>query len=234
MRRALAILLAAAALAGAAGTAASSPAVAVLAVETEGVPEDARASFAASLEDGLRGAGFEVVPHARVEDAIDSGALPVGCVFGPCLRDAAKALGAELVLVARVTASGPSFTFVLSLVSTTTGAPVAQVSDACAVCTFDEASSAATLAAVELAAQAQGTLPAKGIEAPGRGDGGPAPRRPSGRARRLAWWMTGVGTAAIVVGAFLVGADRDEAGWATLGAGGGLGVAGLTLFVVRP
>lgn len=193
----------------------------MLDVTMDGVPRDAQARFETSLEEGLRGAGLEVLPRARVAEAVERGDTPPGCTFGDCLKAVGKTLATRLALVARVTARGPSFTFVLTLVDMGTGYPVSQVSDTCAVCTFDEAIAAATLAVVELATAAPPASPPPG-------DGA----RRARSTRRTAWWMTGLAVVGVAVGAYLVSTDEDQAGWASIGAGGGFGIAGITLFAI--
>jgi hypothetical protein len=202
--------------------------VAVLDSIIDGVPAGARPDFQKNLEESLRGAGFTVLPQVTVKNLLLSSDVTAGCSFGPCLRQVGKALGVELGLVVRISAVGPSFSFVLTLVDTTTGAPVAQVSDTCAVCTFDEASSAATLAVVDLgmkyrenrdaAAQAGRLLEQE--------------RREHRRVQTARWVMAGIAVLAGGAAAYLlVGrTDTETAGLVTAGGAAGLAIGTLATF----
>jgi hypothetical protein len=202
--------------------------VAVLEAIIDGVPPEARTQLEASLEEGLKGAGFTVVPREVVKDKLVKKEATEGCSFGPCLRAVGKALGVELVLVARITAEGPSFTFVLTLVDTTTGAPVAQVADTCAVCTFDEAMSAATLAVVDLGSRYRSAQDEAAAVPPAR-----APRKQR-TVRNTGWWLAGVAALAGGAATYMLSSrdDMDEWGYGAAGAGGALGVTGAVLLIV--
>jgi hypothetical protein len=193
--------------------------VAVLDSVFDGVTNVARADFEANLEESLRGAGFSVLPKDAVKGLIIKGDVTAGCAFGPCLRAVGEALGVELALVARITADGPSFSFVLTLVDTASGVPVAQVSDTCAVCTFDEASAAATLAVVDLGMRYQEWKQQSAAPAP------TVAEKPSGKSRKKTWIL---GSLALIAGgsaAYLLLARDDADDWGAAVAGGATGLA---------
>jgi hypothetical protein len=199
--------------------------VAVLDTVIDGVPPEGRDRLLANLEEGLEAGGFTILPHTEVRERLAKANAPSGCSFGPCLRAVGQALGVELVLVVRIVADGPSFSFVLTLVDTKSGAPVAQVSDSCAVCTYDEATSATTLAVVDLGHRYQE------ITHP---DEPPAKPHPPHKRHAAAWWMTG---AAVVVGgaaAYILAGRSDlrPEGYGAAGAAGGLLIGGVVLFTL--
>jgi hypothetical protein len=202
--------------------------VAVLDSIIDGVPASARPGFQLNLEESLRGAGFTVLPQATVRNLLLKSDATAGCSFGPCLRAVGKALGVELALVVRISADGPSFTFVLTLVDTRSGAPVAQVSDTCAVCTFDEASSAATIAVVDLGmkyrdARDEAVTAARLVEHDQH-------RR---RQRHIATWVLAGLTVAAGGAATYVLAARDDhrsLGWGLAGGAAGLAAGTVASF----
>jgi hypothetical protein len=196
--------------------------VAVIDSIIDGVSPQQRAEFEQNLEDSLRGAGFTVLPMATVKGLLLKSDATAGCAFGPCLRGVGKALGVELALVVRISADGASFTFVLTLVDTRTGAPVAQVSDSCAVCTFDEASSAATMAVVDLGLRYREALDA----------GTTTPAAKASPRRVTPWVLLGLSVLAGSTAAYLLLArdDTDGAGWAAAGGAAGLAVGTVLSF----
>lgn len=204
--------------------------VAVLDATIDGVPPEGRERLQGNLEDGLRGVGFTIVPHETVAERLAQANAAAGCAFGPCLRAVGLALGVQLVLVVRIVADGPSFSFVLTLVDTQSGTPRAQVTDACAVCTFDEAMGATTLAVVDLATRYRERVDTE-AEAPLPGGAGRASEQRR-RHRLPAWIMSGGAIIAAGVATVLFTRDdgHDGAGWAAAGAAGGLAIgAGLLL-----
>jgi hypothetical protein len=201
--------------------------VAVLDSIIDGVPASARPGFQQNLEESLRGAGFTVLPQATVRNLLLKSDATAGCSFGPCLRAVGKALGVELALVVRISADGPSFTFVLTLVDTSSGAPVAQVSDTCAVCTFDEAGSAATIAVVDLGmkyrdARDEAAALARVVEAKER-----ARRRHSSTWLLASLTVLAGGAAAYLL---ILRDDKDSLGWAAAGGAAGLAAGTLATF----
>jgi hypothetical protein len=215
---------------GAAAAPAQAESVAIVQMDIEGVPPEGRDRLGETLEEGLASADFTVVRGEAVKEKLIKHNVVAGCSFGPCLRAVGQALGVELVLVARVVAEGPSFSIVLTLVETENGTPVAQVSDSCAVCTFDEAISAATLAVIDLAARYRNHM--EDLAAAAR------PVAPAsagkGRVRKVAWWMSGIALVAGGAAGYLLTQrdDLDEVGWGAAGAAGAFAVTGVTLFVV--
>ena len=195
--------------------------VAVIDSNIDGVPASAKPGFELNLEDSLRGAGFTVLPQVTVKNLLLKSDATAGCSFGPCLRSVGKALGVELALVVRISADGPSFTFVLTLVDTNSGAPVAQVSDTCAVCTFDEASSAATIAVVDLGmkyreARDQATAVAKVVE---------RDRLRHQRVKPVTWLMSGLAVIAAGSAAYVLFFRDGSDTWGYAAAGGAAGLA---------
>lgn len=224
MRRNLALTLA---LLGVAASAQAAEPVGILDVIVDGVPPDAQVRFEEGIEEGLRGAGVDVVPKGAVAAALAKVDVPEGCSFGPCLRAVGKALAVKQVLAARITAVGPSFSFILTFVDTASGAPTSQVADGCAVCTLDEALASVTLAVVSLATGAGDTVvttPLRRTSATQR----PAARRSSAPA---AWWMAGFAVASAITGAGLA-STGDAPAWAFFGLAGGLAAGGVTLFAL--
>jgi hypothetical protein len=205
------------------GSVARAETVAVLDSVFDGVPGNARADFEANLEESLRGAGFTVLPKETVKGLLVKSDAVAGCAFGPCLKAVGKALGVELALVSRISADGASFSFVLTLVDTATGVPVAQVSDTCAVCTFDEASSAATLAVVDLGTRYQEWRGGKSEPA--------SPMKEPAKGRQHTWILGGLTVVAGGLAAYLLVSGSDDVeNWGFAAAGGATGLALGTLF----
>ena len=224
MRRALAATLVAASLTLAPTVVRAGEKVAVLDLTTEGIDADAATRFEVTLEDGLRAAGYDVVPRKQVTDLLAKRDLPDGCTFGPCLIAIGDAIGVSRVLVARVSAAGPSYTFLLTLVSAKTGAPVAQVADSCSVCTVDEAQSQMTLSIVSLGTGPSAPVIVQPVQV--RGD-----HHIRNRLHRDAWWLSGAALVGLTAGGLLLALDQIPLGCTAFGAGAGLGIAGITIFL---
>jgi hypothetical protein len=207
-----------------AGPAQAGEKVAVIDTTTEGIEPDAGKRFEATLEEGLAAAGYQVVPRKQVIDALAKKDLPEGCTFGPCLIAIGDALNVSLVLAARITATGPSYTFLLTMVSAKTGAPVAQVADTCPVCTIDEALSQMTLSIVSLGTGPSTPLIVQPVQV--RGD-----KKLRANMQTAAWWLSGLALAGLTAGGVLLALDEVPLGCSAFGAGAGLGIAGLTIFL---
>ena len=136
------------------GTAAAGDTIGVLHVKTVGVTAVAVQKFETSLEEGLAGgSSFKLVPRAQLVQKLAAQSKVTqdpGCRFGPCLKGIYQQTKIPLVLVARITKIGPSYSFIISLLDTRSGNPTAQVTPGCEVCTLDEAILTATMAVIEL------------------------------------------------------------------------------------
>ncbi|MFH0902533.1 MAG: hypothetical protein V2A73_18035 [Pseudomonadota bacterium] len=195
-------------------------------VVVTGVAPEVQARFENSLEEGLHGAGFEVVPRSEVLDELVKRDAPEGCSFGPCLSAVGEKIGVRVVLVARISAEGPSYAFVLTLVDTHTGTPISQLADNCPVCTLNEALASSTLSVVSLATR---TGPATSVAGVGWVS---LASKERGCPNTVARWTASFGVAAVILGGILLTMDHDVAAASSLGAGGGLGIAGLSLFLL--
>ncbi len=222
MRRGLIVLAVLAVTAGAA-RAETRPRAAILDVATDGMPVDVREQFETLIEEGLRKVGYDVVDHKTTLETIARRELGEGCTFGPCVVPIASALGARTIIDARVAAVGQSYSFVLSMLETRSGAAVAQVVGTCPVCTVSEALTKVR-ASIELLERQKNVA---ALPVPAARDA--APRRSS---RALGGWLLAAGVAAAVGGGALVAwTEQDAPGWVTIGSGGTVALTGLILLV---
>lgn len=104
---------------------------------------DERASgLAAQVLDharkSLRKHGYRIVSPALVQARLRSGALAAGCRVGPCLAELHRRDGVDLVLSGGLGGEGSSYDLAFTLLETGGGSVVAQLSERCDVCTFDE------------------------------------------------------------------------------------------------
>jgi hypothetical protein len=210
MRRYLALLLAVSVFV-ALGPRARAEAIAVVDEVYDEVPPELTQRFSKTVEDSLKSAGFGVTGRDRVRERLLGSHAALGCGFGPCLVIVGKTLGVELALSVRVTMSGQSFTFTLTMSDMHSGLPLAQLTDGCQVCTADEAESALTLAMVDLTLRYHNAR-----------DTSAKPPPPPPRVRTTTWILTGAALVLVSTGVALVAAGKDSAGWAALGGGGGL------------
>jgi hypothetical protein len=198
--------------------------VAILDFQTEGVAPDVRAQFETTVEEELRKAGAVVLANAAALEVVRKRLdLPDGCTFGPCIAPIGKALEADRMLDARVTADGASYTFVVSMVDGRSGMPSSQVVATCGVCTVAEAlgKMAATIRALQ------------GQAVQGLRDTGPLePLAPARRSKALPVALTVGGLALAGGGVGLVaGTEQKSAGWVILGSGGTALLTGLFLLL---
>jgi hypothetical protein len=207
------------------------------------VSEVAAEAFEKAIEEAITSQGLRVAPRERLGQVLLDSPYVEGCLFGPCLEAVYRVTEVRLVLVARITAVGSSYTLVVSLMDTRTGRPASQVAEECAVCTLEEAVSSATLAVIALMT---GTGAAQV-----RGDGADPTRLPdlealqgrvaaledrsAGGGRSLRRAALFFGGAAVIAGgaaAYLLHTDRDRWAYASGGAAGAFAVTGATMLVL--
>lgn len=217
--------------------------IGILHVETEGVSEAAAAAFERAIDEAIRSQGLAVAPRERLAGLLLDSAFVEGCLFGPCLQPIHRLTEVRLVLVARIVATGSTYSLAVSLMDTRTGQPASQVAEECSVCTLEEAVSSVTLAVIALVT---GTGAARG-----RAAGGEPTQVPDLEAmqRRIATLEDRTarghrtlrrgalffGGAAIIAGAsagYLLGTDRDGAGAGAAGAAGAFALTGATMLVL--
>jgi len=197
---------------------------AVLDLVADGMAQTAQVRLADAIAEGLRFTGFIVVPLAAARDAIAKNDFPEGCGFGPCVSAVGRALDVGRVLVARIDAEGQTYSYILTLVETAGGTPVAQVTGSCAPCSVDEAIDRIASSIIDLGQKgSQASLKRVTL----------APRHERGGAVAAAPWMAAGGVAAVVAGVVLVAqTSQKEAGWATIGAGGALIASSILVFAL--
>jgi hypothetical protein len=103
-----------------------------------------------ALKKQLEERGNKVLLPADVSERLGERALPPGCRVGPCLRPLSSSIDVQGVLVATVAGAGSTYAFNMTLVEPHGGTVLAQVSDHCDVCTFEEASEAVGRASLRL------------------------------------------------------------------------------------
>jgi hypothetical protein len=203
--------------------------VAILDVVIDGPSSDVAAQLETTIEEQLRRNGFEVVPHATTTEALRRhDELADGCSFGPCVAPIARALHVDRLLDIRVSADGQSYSFVISMVEGTQGAPIGQVVTSCGVCTVAEALSKMS-AAVKAVDGGGAVADVRSI------DNTPvvsmAPSRPSKFVPAFlivsGLVLAGGGTAVVA------GTDTHEPGWVGIGSGGTLLLTGLIMLATQ-
>lgn len=223
--------------------AAAEPTVGILHVEVSGVSETAAEMFESSLEDGLGNAGFRVAKRARMHSLLEASGFPEGCRFGPCLARVYEVTGVRLVLVARITGVGRNFSYLVTLVDTRTGTYTAQATDACTVCTVNEAIATASLAVIGLitgagedTVTAAGTGPTAALDPVAlRAERDALRRRRRRRQRAIdhaSWILLGAAAVAATMSAGALWGDEHELGVATAAAAGAFAVSGGALVVI--
>jgi hypothetical protein len=216
--------------------------VGILHFEADGISETVAQRFEQSIEAGLADNGFKVAPRKRLLELLGRSSYVAGCRFGPCLEEVYRNTDIRLVLVGRVTAVGPSYTVLMTLLDTRVGRPTSQVVDRCEVCTVEEAMTGATLAVVELVTGA-GTAVVDPALGPTSRDKIPdfraqlAARRNEladrrRRLRRAALFFVGAAALAGGAGGYLIATDRDQRGLPAVGAAGAFAVASATFLVL--
>lgn len=104
------------------------------------------------LHRALAASGYEVVTEGP---GLPLQTLSKRCKVGPCLSRIGQRANAPLAFIGGIVGQGASYDITLTLLETSSGTVVAQVSDRCNVCTFDEAASAAVRGVPSLSVQAE-------------------------------------------------------------------------------
>lgn len=220
--------------------------VGILHVEVVGVSDTASGLLERSLEDGLGNAGYNVASREEMAGVLARTTYPDGCLFGPCMRTIYEQTGIRLVLVARITGYGRSYSYVITLIDTRTGVPTSQAVERCDVCTLDEAVASASMAVIGLVAGVgsatvvdpeagptgeEGVTDIKALRAEIDGLTARGVERKQ-RLRRHGLWMTGLALVSAGVGSYFVLSDDDEVGYPLAAAGAAFGIAGGTLLYI--
>jgi hypothetical protein len=223
--------------------------VGILAIEAEGVSPTAADKFEGAIEEAIEGTAdpfgrnFQVSPRVRLNDLLSRSSFAPGCRFGPCLKEIWRNTKVRLVLVGRVTSVGSSYTLLLSLMDTQSGMLTSQVVRSCPVCTFEDALSEATLAAISLVTGAGDAMVAdpdtgptsteSALDVRGRlGDQTTIVEQRRRSTRRAAIFFVGAGLIAAGAGSYLLATDKADVGYPIVAAGGVCAVASGTLFVL--
>lgn len=200
------------------------------------------ATFEKSLEDQLDTNTYWLAPRATMRERLrNSTKWTEGCLVHACLQEVKVQTGADVVVLAALTGSGTSFGFVVTVLRTDTGKVVAQEAERCDVCTFNETMNTAVLATIRLLSGVPPKLPDEAAEARAAVDVAvqnavrPLEQRianaPKG-ARGLGIALTVIGIAAAGGGAaWYFAGDKTKGGLATMAAGGGLAVGGISVLV---
>jgi len=199
------------------------------------------AAFEKRLESQLDTNQYWLAPRAKMRERLrNSTKWTEGCLVYHCLSEAKVQTGAELVVLAALTGSGTSFGFVVTLVRTDTGKVVAQESERCDVCTFNETVNAATLATIKLLNAVPERLPDETAQQGAAVDLAvdtavrpleqqlAAEKRGHVRAG-IALTLVGLAVAAGGTAAYFLVDDQPDAGLAAAAAGGGLALGGLAV-----
>ena len=196
-------------------------------------------TFEKNLEDQLDTNTYWLAPRAIMRERLrNSTKWTEGCLVHHCLQEVKVQTNAELVILAALTGSGTSFGFVVTVLRTDTGKVVAQESERCDVCTFNETMNAAVVATIKLLHEIPTKLPDEGAQQGAAVDlavqNAVKPleqklaARGNGRGR-------GVGVVLTVLGLAVAGGgvawyfldDKNEMGLATATGGGGLALGGI-------
>jgi hypothetical protein len=210
--------------------------VGVLEVRVEGVPDEVKEMFQHRLEEQLDTKHYWLASRARMKKMMQrSTTWTEGCVVGPCLIEARRFTGAELVLLASLTGSGTSFGYVVTLVRTDSGRILQQRTEHCDVCTVNEALDKSIQATIALLNNVPVKLPDEAAEHAATIDlaVGQVQQRMVDHDRHTAHLglaLTVVGLAAAVGGLMLYQLDgKPTYAVATATAGGALAAGGLTV-----
>lgn len=201
-------------------------AVGILDVRTVGLNDAARDALTEALVDALTRAGFVAVLPERLREAMAATPWNGACEIGPCLADlhARTAIGRGLQI--GLVATGANHDYVVTLVDTARGVPLAQLQRSCAVCTTEEALAATTAAAIELLAS---PLPAP----VGPPVSAPPPAEPWSRPRlRKVGYGLLASAAVISIAGLALHDSYPDLGAGAVGVGLTLGVAGAGSLVV--
>jgi hypothetical protein len=210
--------------------------VGVLEVRVEGVSDDVKQGFQRRLDEQLAGPRYWLASRARMKQLLLQSTTWIdGCVVGPCIIEAARRTGAELVLLASLTGSGTSFGFVVTLIRTDSGRVFSQRTERCDVCTVDEAVDKATKATISLLDRIPDRLPDDAAEQRAELDRAANPYRrelaEQHRATsRVGVALTAIGLAAAATGLALYSFNGQPSYAAiTAAAGGAMAASGIVV-----
>lgn len=202
------------------------------------------ATFERNLEDQLDTNTFWLAPRAIMRERLrNSTKWTEGCVVHHCLQEVKVQTNAQLVILAALTGSGTSFGFVVTVLRTDTGKVVAQETERCDVCTFNETMNAAVLATIRLLTGVPDKLPDEAAEqvatvdlavrnalAPVEKKLAAAEKRPNLKALGIALTLVGLAVAGGGA-AWYFADDKNKSGLITAAGGGGLAVGGIGILV---
>jgi len=124
------------------------PRAAIAAIDVgPGVPAYVRERAAQQIADGLRAAGYDVVPDADVRDKAPELA---SCREGSCLTELATRLDSRAVVIATFTEKDESTIAVMRLFDGASATPLAEVHDVCDLCGESELDERVAVAASAL------------------------------------------------------------------------------------
>ncbi len=204
--------------------------IGLLDVRVGGVGPTASELLTRQIADAVTRAGYIVVLPARLREVMASTPWNTACLIGWCLVDLDRHAAVGRVLEAGLFSVGANFDYVVTLVDTARGVPIAQIQRTCDVCNTDEALAAPTAAAVELVQSAAHLPVGEGLPRPARRPPPPPPRPRSDHRRWKRPGLLLLGGAFItgVTGAIVRGGDHGEVGAGLIGAAATLAVAGGT------
>lgn len=204
--------------------------IGLLDVRVGGVGPTASELLTRQIADEVTRAGYIVVLPSRLREVMASTPWNTACLIGWCLVDLDRHAAVGRVLEAGLFSVGANFDYVVTLVDTARGVPIAQIQRTCDVCNTDEALAATTAAAVELVQSAAhlpvGAVLARPVRRPPPLP--PRPRRDSRRWKRPGLLLIGGAFVTGVAGAIVHGGDHGEVGAGLIGAAATLAVAGGT------
>ena len=228
-----ALVLAAVALIASPAAAAPPPdrVIGLLDVRADGVEEPVASRFSEAVEEGLQGLGdYVAAPRSRMKEMLAASAWSSACTAGPCLEEVGEQTGAQFVVTAGLAGSGMSYRYTLTLLDTSDGAILRQVSESCPACTVEDLASQATLATIGLVTGAEGSEMAGPVV-----DEGPMRAlqlRVGSHARmvrRTGVLLIGVAVVSAAVGYYMLDKDRDDVSYPLQGAAGGLAASGVVM-----
>lgn len=193
--------------------------VGILDLRTVGLGDAARGALAEALTSALTRAGYVAVLPERLREAMAATPWNAACVVGPCLVELHGRTAIDRGLQVGLVSTGANHDFVVTLVDTARGVPVAQLQRSCAVCTTEEALAATTAAAIEVLATPLSPPPV--VTAPA-----PAPPPWSRPRLRKAGYGLLASAAVISIAGLALHDSYPDLGAGTVGAGLTLAVAG--------
>jgi hypothetical protein len=200
------------------------------------------ATFEKSLEEQLDTKTYWLAPRATMRERLrNSTKWTDGCLVHSCLAEVKVQTDADVVILAALTGSGTSFGFVVTVLRTDSGKVIAQESQRCDVCTFNETMNTAVLATIRLLRSIPPVLPdeaaqdraavALAVQNAVQPLENQLAHAPKG-SRKLGVALTVIGIAALGGGAaWYFAGDKTKGGLATMAGGGGLAVGGISVLV---